>query len=94
MRALRRGIVLAAFGRERGLCGNGIRVGLPPESDDRIDYLAVLVPQQDRLGDLRRVVSGVGKLANIPIETPDHVLQIRERLTGIGASLETVAQCT
>ena len=29
----------------------------------------------------------------ILIEAPDRVLQIRERLAGIGASLETVAQC-
>ena len=30
----------------------------------------------------------------LPFETPDGILQIRERLAGIGASLETVAQCT
>ena len=94
MRALRRGIVLTAFGRERGLCVNGIHVGLARERDDRIDHLAVLAPQPERPGELRRVVSGVGKLPKIPLETPDRVLQIRERLAGIGASLETVAQCT
>ena len=94
MRALRRGIVLSTLERERGVSGIGIRVGLALERDDRIDHRAVLVPQPERSGELRRVVSGVGKLRDIPIETPDRVLQVCERLAGIGASLETVAQCT
>ena len=82
VRVLCRGIVLTAFGREGNLCGNGVRVGLAREGDDRINHQAVLVPQPKRPGELRRVVSRVGKLPKIPIEMADRVLQIRKRLVG------------
>ena len=93
LRALHLRVMLTPLARQRAAAAVGVDVGLPGEGDHRIEHRRVLVPQQQRPAKLRGVHIARGvDLLEFLVEALDGRLQVRERLPGVGAHFQAVAQ--
>src|SRR2546429_413276 len=78
---------------QRASAGVRVHIGLTAERDDGRDDGTVLMPEQQRLIELRGLDVVAGReLLELAVETRHGRLQVRERLARVGARLEAVTQ--